>query len=323
MRVLFSTIFGSRLYGTDVPDSDFDYKHIILPDLDKLLLGWEPVNVFRNNVEFVPVHVLARDFLRGQTYAVELAFAVTDVGTPDHRACDSRIQTFCAELRSKFLTRNIGAMVNFANSQATKYSFKGERLNAAKELYAALAGFPLRSKVKDHEVIPEIVSDLHETYPDCVSFTEYDSDGQGKMQPCIWLLGRTMPLSATVEHTVKQVDAIIRKYGKRANDAANENETDWKAMMHAVRIAYEATELMRTGELTFPHDPEYVREELLPIREGKLAKEAVSQLINAKIQALYEAQQVSSLPEFNENMPIELEAWLIPWLRRFYFNEER
>ena len=39
MQKLFSTLYGSRLYGTQTPTSDLDLKHIVLPPLDRLLLG--------------------------------------------------------------------------------------------------------------------------------------------------------------------------------------------------------------------------------------------------------------------------------------------
>ena len=36
---LFKILSGSRLYGTNTKSSDFDYKVVILPELNGLLLG--------------------------------------------------------------------------------------------------------------------------------------------------------------------------------------------------------------------------------------------------------------------------------------------
>lgn len=87
---LFSVMFGSRLYGTQTPTSDVDWKHIVLPSLDHLLLGRGVDNKVKktNNVknvrngaddvdeEFIPIQVFAKHFMEGQTYAIELAFAI-------------------------------------------------------------------------------------------------------------------------------------------------------------------------------------------------------------------------------------------------------
>jgi RNA repair pathway DNA polymerase beta family len=88
-KLLFSCQYGSRLYGTQTPTSDLDLKHVYLPALNDLLVGKQLANkVKKTNTkmntrngaddvdeEFLPVQVFARDFMMGQTYALELAFA--------------------------------------------------------------------------------------------------------------------------------------------------------------------------------------------------------------------------------------------------------
>lgn len=153
MEKLFTTRFGSNLYGTQTPTSDIDLKHIVLPSLDDLLLGKAVKNVvkktnkemFRKNsaedvdAEFVPLQVFALDFFNGQTYALELAFSVD--GTDAHQEIhNASIVTFCHALRENFLTSDVTALVGYAVNQASLYSDKGERLNAlhaAKKLFSA------------------------------------------------------------------------------------------------------------------------------------------------------------------------------------------
>ena len=38
---LLRTVYGSHLYGTSTPSSDFDYKVVYLPPLEDVLLGKE------------------------------------------------------------------------------------------------------------------------------------------------------------------------------------------------------------------------------------------------------------------------------------------
>ena len=42
MQLIYSTLFGSRLYGTELPDSDYDVKGVFLPTADEILLGNPP-----------------------------------------------------------------------------------------------------------------------------------------------------------------------------------------------------------------------------------------------------------------------------------------
>src|SRR6478609_1788353 len=92
-ELVFMTIpTGSRLYGTDTPESDYDFKAIVLPALDDLLLNKKLTNrkekpeghgpqdkmtAGGTETEYLPLQVFLDDFFSGQTYALEIAFAVS------------------------------------------------------------------------------------------------------------------------------------------------------------------------------------------------------------------------------------------------------
>src|SRR3954469_21639760 len=84
---LFSVQFGSRLYGTQTPTSDLDMKVVVLPPIDEVLYGTKLVNKVKQtrtgpgkntaddiDLEEIPLQIFAKDFLGGQTYALEIAF---------------------------------------------------------------------------------------------------------------------------------------------------------------------------------------------------------------------------------------------------------
>ena len=145
-QLLFETLFGSHLYGTNTPTSDLDIKRIVLPDIDHLLLGKPLTNRVKktntakntkNSVddvdqEDIPLQVFMQDFVAGQTYAIELAFAID--GTHARQVVhDARMYKLVAYLRTSFLTSNVKSMMGYVFNQANIYSFKGERLNCARE----------------------------------------------------------------------------------------------------------------------------------------------------------------------------------------------
>ncbi len=70
---------GSRLHGTDHPDSDHDFKGVYIPPLDFLLLGKrsEPVYVKQDNFDCClwPIQQFIQLCRNGETNAVDLYFA--------------------------------------------------------------------------------------------------------------------------------------------------------------------------------------------------------------------------------------------------------
>src|ERR1035437_5203403 len=303
MQKLFTTLYGSGLYGTKTPTSDRDLKHIVLSPLNDLLLGKKIDNKVkktnteknvRNGVddvdeEFITLQTFARHFIEGQTYAIELAFAIdgnhaeqtfydprgivkmyktghgksaiakpmvtiNDFAPYDNLTGD-RVETpfiieFIRELREKFLTSNIKAMMGYVVNKASLYSFKGERLNVTRE---ALAIFTSAANcfvgVKVGDILHEDpwfalkTAELAAKYPKYFKKTEYDRDGSGVMGPCFMILEKVIPFTDRIEHSLRVITTIEKKYGSRA-EQASESNVDWKATMHALRIVDEGLQIL-------------------------------------------------------------------------------
>jgi hypothetical protein len=333
-KKLFTTRYGSWLYGTNTPESDEDYKHIILPSLDGLLIGKRIKNkVDKTNTEKfvkntaedidkenIPIQILAKDFLGGQTYALELAFAVDF--TKAHQVIhDERIIPFCHELRSKFLTSNMTALIGYSVNQASLYSLKGERLNAIREVKALFEdmisrfGFDKKPN-EDIELFENKAKTIELAFPKYVSVTTYAIDHEGTMRPCLRLLEKTLPYTNTFKTNLNTVNTHLKKYGSRA-DAASIDNVDWKATMHSLRVVNEGISLLKEKSLTFPFDGEYI-ELLLSIKRGELPYPVVIELINEKLDLLKTLELESDLPIKTHELTLELEAWLAKWMRVFY-----
>lgn len=345
MEKLFTTLYGSKLYGTSTPTSDRDVKHIVLPSLSQLLLGKKvETKVKKTNTElntrntkddvdeeFIPVQVFARDFMHGQTYAIELAFA-TD-GTHAEQSFSSKngkhFHTFVRVLRKNFLTSNIKAMMGYVVNQASLYSFKGERLNAVKAVKSALNNFldqNTQENVKMNEAYQFAeLKRVTEEFPKYCRYEMYDIGG-GVLRPCLKLLEKTLPFTDRVEHSLTVVDALMKKYGSRAESAANtaeggEKTVDWKATMHALRIVDEGLELLGTGKLTLPLPPEQV-EKLLSIKRGEVPLEVVSAELSDKLDVLKALEKTTKLPALTQEMEVQFEEFLVAWMETFYGLEQ-
>lgn len=329
MQKLFTCLFGSKLYGTSTPTSDRDIKHVTLLSLDDLLLGKSPKNTFKKtnkahavrntaddvDEEFIPLQVFARDFMKGQTYALELAFAI-DGTHAEQEVSNVFFRQFCDELRTRFLTSDIKAMMGYVVNQASLYSFKGERLNASRAVSEMLSSFSDTDQILDVEVeFRELAAILVKEYPKYIKLTDYDI-GTGIMRPCLTLLEKTIPFTNTINHSKLVVSSLLRKYGSRA-DAASESNVDWKATMHAIRIVDEGLRLLETHELQFPFEPAYV-DRLLSIKRGEVPLAEATNELSVKLDRLKDLEKSTTLPSCSTEMEQEFETWLVSWLREFY-----
>lgn len=129
MKIVVEMNFGSHVYGTNVPESDYDYKTIFIPNAKDILL--QKADKVSNNQdektdhEFIPLKKFIYDAISGQTYALDMLF------TPkEHIKRSSPEWEFIIENRSQLLSKNVKPMVGYARAQALKYSLKDERLKA-------------------------------------------------------------------------------------------------------------------------------------------------------------------------------------------------
>lgn len=364
MKKLFTLNTGSKMYGTDHPESDTDIKHIVLPDLDDLLMGKRVVTIEKKtnskantkntkddvDEKFVPIQEFAKQFLIGDTEAMETAFAIegnhcgqtfyTEHGShisfdeandPDTEQTCSQYPwlfiEFVRELRTKFLTSQIKSMVSYLINQSQLYSLKGDRLNAAKAVLAALTHCGLLTtqqvrSLKDVRLsvfaeatdIDPFGSALQD-YPEYFVKTEYDI-GQDRKAPCFKILGRTLPFTNSLEKSLEVVNSLIKSYGSRAERASEEGK-DWKAYMHAMRIVDEGLMLLREGRLEFPLEKGHV-ERLWQIRRGEVDYEAIKQEFEFKVDLLSDLEKTTHLPPMTQELKDEFDPWMKKWLRRFY-----
>jgi hypothetical protein len=212
-------------------------------------------------------------------------------------------------------------MMGYVVNQASMYSFKGERLNVVRELQVLLNEVDMYYKSDDVSLSAldapawaTHVQRLTEKYPKYFRKDEYDIGG-GRMKPCLMILEKTLPYTNTLEHSMKVVDALIKKYGTRA-ESASESNVDWKATMHAVRIVDEGLQLLTDHKLEFPFKPEYV-ERLLAMKRGELPLDPIKDELVEKLDRLKELERTTTLKSANELRP-EFETWLKGWLRNFY-----
>jgi hypothetical protein len=326
---LFKTMFGSRLYGTNTPASDIDWKEIFLPEKAQLLIGRKPTNVVvstggdhtRNtkddvDYEYIPIQVFATDFIGGQTYAVELAYAVlSEDPQAGQEIYSMEFLDFVHELTEKFLTSNIKAMIGYAMNQAQIYGIKGTRLASVRKFVdklteeVVMGHYRLDDKL---EVIDQWLVGNEDKYLFKGTYENMD-----KKLPGVSVLEKMYPYSITVGEALERTTALKEKYGSRAQDAEAAKGMDWKATSHAVRITQQAIKLLNEGKLEFPFPKDNV-EQLLAIKRGEKSVDEVKQLLEDLFDELDRAKENTKLPERSVKMDEQFEMWLKGWMSEFY-----
>lgn len=338
--VMFMVEYGSRLYGTSTPSSDTDYKVLYLPNIDDVLLGKRMVSTKARydangvkitddtmsmpadgvEAEFIPFQTFVRDFVQGQTYAVECAFAIKNQGPTAPSALEQREYDLVLELITRFSNAEVYSMVSFAQKQTFDYVKRGERLNEALKVQKALRDVIVM--FGNTTAMPRLDTKfMYGNFDFVLDWVAKEtglktgvSVNSNKSQRTLELNGRSYLESTRIDHILQQVNKLVEKYGERTNEAAKK-EVDWKSMSHAVRVYQQSLELLATGKITFPRPN---AADLLKIKQGQLDFETVKSVLNELDEEVLVAMAASTVQKKTPALVAQSEQWLLAALRELY-----
>ena len=308
--------FGSKVYGTSVPESDTDYKGIELPSRRDIVLqrAFKSRNTstgtdFSRNTkddvdqEIFALHQFMKLLSEGQTGALDMVF------TPNHKIIrKSDTWDYIVANKSKILSKKMTSFAGYCKGQSAKYSLKGDHMEAykaASEFFASL---------NPHYQVGEVVLDeLIAVNPKLITIVMLLHKTDGKMHPYLQVGPKTkVPGTASCKLAASIFKEQFDKYGARAQAAMDNKGIDRKALYHAVRICNEGIELCETGNITFPR-PE--ADYLLKIRSGEIEYQEIAEKIDNGLILLTEAKEKSTLPdEPNQN-------WIENFIYETYLEE--
>ena len=293
MNKICKVTYGSHLYGTATTSSDMDIKGIYLPTLEDLYLqrvensiAFDTKNKNEKNTsedideEYYSLQYFIKLACEGQTVALDLLHA-----SPDNVLVSHPIWDLLVKNRKKFYTKNLASFINFARTQAIKYSVKGDKLNEVREMMIFLGGLDPLTRLRD----------VWDDIPTGKYLIKYPvSEDQNNLRT-IEICGRRLQETTSAEYAYKVAQTICDRYGERAKLAATNSGIDWKALSHAVRAAFQIKSILKDGTITFPLA---IADELRDIKLGKrdYTTEIVPRL-EELIEEVEELLKVSELPE--------------------------
>lgn len=307
--IIVNILFGSHLYGTNTPNSDFDYKGVYVPQARDILLQRTPQSSIRNErrvkghgeknepgeveLEIFTLQRFLALVAEGQTVALDMLFAPVSsyVGRVDtvHWVWQEIIDN-----RHRLISRKAASFVGYCRTQANKYGIKGSRVSAARTALTFLQkmedqyGYAQRRLGELERGIQELVA----LAPEHSQIIELDTIGGGKLKH--WeVCNRKLPYTATVKTCREVMQKIVDNSGTRALEAERNEGVDWKALSHAVRVGQEAIELLKTGHITFPLPNAAL---IRGIKVGDYEYKQVADEIERLLEKVERAAEESNLP---------------------------
>lgn len=270
--LLFLTLFGSSLYGTQTPGaSDLDLRGIFLPSGTSLILNKAPKSLHfstgnnerRNLAGDVDIdlwsaqHWLLQLLPSGDTGALDLLFAPSNAACTlyRHPALDA---VFANPLRL-IDTGKGRAYAEYSLGQAKKYGIRGSRVGALKAV---------RNWLQRHCPAP-LPGERLGAYLDALAASCGDNRfcsivtvrGDRALQLC----GKLHMDKVHMTELIRRVEEDMQRHGARAEEAERNQGVDFKALSHALRALDQMEELLQTGRIAFPLRG---REDLIAVKQG-------------------------------------------------------
>lgn len=304
MYTLVKMKFGSHVYGTATEKSDTDYKGIYIPKAVDLVYG-NPVDTLTSHskkdktqkncaddvdIELYSLKKYMKLLLEGQTVAMDMFF------TPqEFYEVDTPIWQDIQALRPDWLHSSIKPFVGYCMRQASKYGVKGSRVAAVRKAMDFFQDYvaDIDHRLKLHEIWLELETHFKNT-EHCSFITETMRGNPSATVRMFECCDRKVQEHITVKQAYEIYKKVFDEYGVRAIQAETNENVDWKAMSHAVRIADQAIELLKTEKIIFPR---YNAEYLLNIKKGMLQYKQVAEHLEDLLIDLQTAQAETLLPE--------------------------
>lgn len=257
-KVIFLHISGSRLYGTELPTSDTDYRGIFVPPLEDLILmkdidQWTSStgNTQSKNsagdvdISLWSIHKFIKLLQVGDTNAMDTLFAY---GTHAELLREPLMDKLY-ESRELFFPESLRSFFGYALGQVKKYSVKGDKLRGVQALITEIQY--LLEPPEAFKTIGDLKGYLIET-----ENVQWVTD---ETNTYIKVLDKRFIQTVRLSEFLEKLKEIESKYGHRAKQAMDNQSVDWKAWYHAFRVLQECKELMTYGRINFPlRDAKYL-----------------------------------------------------------------
>ena len=285
--------FGSHLYGLNTPNSDFDYKGIYLPTLESMILGnyggtykWstgaahEKNNAGDIDYEVISLNKFLSHACDGETFVIDMLHCNEPLVT-------SPIWEDLVANRTMFYSKSLKAYFGYVKKQAAKYGLKGTRLADIRQVIESLGNYDPNITLREAELI---YTGEYAKWVNVPSKREPD-----KVQMFFEVNSKKYQESNKVGYVINELQKVWDSYGARAKLAEKNEGVDWKAISHALRGGYQARDIYKLGDYSYPlRETDFI----LDVKLGKLDyKSEVAPVLESLVEEVEALAKVSTFPK--------------------------
>lgn len=246
MKILGKCVHGSRLYGLENEQSDFDYKSIHLPSVTDCLLlkatQTENTKVEEKNEEYESFAL--QKFLHLCTSAQDCVIAM--LHAPKSRVIiDSEIYEALRVHRDKFYTKSMKGSLGYAKGQSVKYALRADRMNAVKAFLDILRNAEKNGVAR----LYQIYDDLPDGPYYFKGIEERNNTVDKRYFECA---GKKLTATVAISYALEIFENLYNQYGDRVKIAASLDAHDYKSISHAFRCGYQLRAIYEDGGFEYP-----------------------------------------------------------------------
>ncbi len=313
-KVVYITKYGSKLYGTDNPNSDTDYKGVFIPNRDDVLLkrDLEHFNFNSNNdntrnskddidLQLFSIYKFFSLLKKGETGAMDILFSMFREDTQVYN--DKSFTVEIMENYKKFYNRNLHSFVGYCVGQSKVYNVRGERFN---ELHSFVAYFNALVEEQGSEKLETMFPQIETLfqnhqykYINFIMAATSRGSGEAREGKYVEVLGKRFLGTVSVAYFSEKITEMEEQFGNRARASAK--GVDFKALSHAVRVICEVEELIDHDFITFPLKHRIF---ITSVKEGNEKLEDVMDYLDQKLTVVQEKLEQSSLPMYSDEIYI-------------------
>lgn len=308
-KIVYLTVSGSKLYGTDTPSSDLDVRGIFIPTERSVLLKKDEAHYVhdtnnskvKNTSEDVDltihsVYGFFNQLAKGETGGIDVLFSIfaKNIIYEDKAFTDVIRANY-----KRFLNKNMSSFIGYALGQTKRFGIKGARYSELDSFVKSLPKITEENKEQKlkgfFDLFRELISEKEYNYIKFVQAPAPRGKGDNNFVPYISILGKLWEGGVSIEYFVERVNKLYEQFGNRTISISNtDSKTDWKAVSSAGRIAKEVLELLETGFIRFPlKDAAEIRD----IKQGKIDVEVCLDRIQDTLEKVDILLLTSELPE--------------------------
>jgi hypothetical protein len=294
-ELLYVSLMGSKLYGTDNENSDTDVKFIFKPSLEDCVFGIASRNLNMNTSSDKKANSsedidcqgwsiqFFLDLLRqGDTNAIDILYSFTNKDAVLYK--NRLMYRIFSSPTEYFDMSNMRGVLGYVVSMSDRYNLKGSRAAKLTKVYEVtkeeISKLPQNRSMDGYieYKLEQIYEKILEQCADTI-FCKYEVCQDGRK--AIRIGGKVHLLDISVGEFFRRLESELERYGERSKKAMD--GTDWKAVHHSYRCILQAIELLDTGKIKYPlADREFLKD----IKYGKISIEEVGNLIDDGLQTV-------------------------------------